>query len=882
MTDDDPDLTLRMPTPQPDKPRTGSTSNRSKGWQPPTVEELQLRLPSYQINSLLGRGGMGAVYLGAQTHLDRAVAIKIMPPIEDDDQEGMDFSARFKNEAKAMAKLNHPGIVKVFDFGETADGLLYIVMEFIEGTDVAQMLKQQERLPAEHALAITAHVCDALQYAHARGIVHRDIKPANVMVGYDGVVKVADFGLAKMHRAGESGLTRSGMALGTLHYMAPEALMLGSSVDGRADVYAMGVMLYQMLTGRLPQGIFKMPSQIVPGLDPRYDGIVAKALREDRELRQQSAAELRADLDGILSRPIAKVEAEAKRAPAALPAQTRPHRPAGQPFHAPESRLPRQPPRTSATTVLAWVTLIALCAASMYFWQLPRPEPSLETTRVDEKATTAGSGAMATTPQPTIPKTTPARPIPPKDIIGRFTFDGTTPDPGARITNAVQQNGVLELTGLYEFGKPPGYRVTFATPSLDYSRFTVAARLRPERLNDVLLVGGTGYRWLSVRWIATNRLIFSMNNQRFNHTITGVNFQTMQWITLAVSCDLTAKQAVVYLDGKSLARIPLPDDFKLEVIGSKAEQSDKVWTTTNYSNGGAFRGLLDELVVYGRILTDQEIASLRLGENTVVPEKALAVESITPSSSTILKLGEKMTVGISYNNTFADGVQIFARPYTGGKMSPGYGAHTSAVYPRGKGKLEGWFSLQQPGAVDEVRVEMLNTRSKQVVAIASYFMKATWSNTGALTPAARSSPPAPNIKLGQELPIKFKAVDGRDVDLAALKGKVVLIDFWATWCGPCVVEIPKVISTYQKYHDKGFEIIGISFDSDKAALERMTKERGMTWPQYFDGKTWQNTFGTQFGIRAVPTMWLISKQGKVASLNARADLAAQVERLLGE
>jgi serine/threonine protein kinase len=166
----------------------------------------------------------------------------------------------------------------VYDFGETATGLLYIVMEFVDGTDVAKMIAQQKRLHTEHAMAITAHVCDALAYAHERGIIHRDIKPANIMVGYDGVVKVADFGLAKISTtAGQTrGLTQSGMAMGTLHFMAPEALMLGSAVDHRADIYAVGVMLYQMLTGKLPQGMFELPSMQVQGLDPRYDGIIAK------------------------------------------------------------------------------------------------------------------------------------------------------------------------------------------------------------------------------------------------------------------------------------------------------------------------------------------------------------------------------------------------------------------------------------------------------------------------------------------------------------------------------------------------------------------------------------------------------------------------------
>ncbi len=246
-------------------PESPPPSTPRQIWQPPSAEELQVLLPQYEISEMLGRGGMGAVYKGRQIALDRPVAIKILSNLLD--EADASFAERFKNEARAMGRIMHPGVVAVFDFGETPDGLLYIVMEFVEGTDVSRMLARQKQLPAEHAMAITAHVLDALAYAHERGIIHRDIKPANIMVGYDGVVKVADFGLAKMTSVeGMSGLTQSGTAMGTLHYMAPESLMLGTSVDHRADIYAVGVMLYQMLTGMLPQGIFKMPPRLFPVL----------------------------------------------------------------------------------------------------------------------------------------------------------------------------------------------------------------------------------------------------------------------------------------------------------------------------------------------------------------------------------------------------------------------------------------------------------------------------------------------------------------------------------------------------------------------------------------------------------------------------------------
>jgi peroxiredoxin len=145
-------------------------------------------------------------------------------------------------------------------------------------------------------------------------------------------------------------------------------------------------------------------------------------------------------------------------------------------------------------------------------------------------------------------------------------------------------------------------------------------------------------------------------------------------------------------------------------------------------------------------------------------------------------------------------------------------------------------------------------------------------------PAAAATTPAP---AAADMPdIQFTAVDGRKVDLASLRGKVVLIDFWATWCGPCMGEIPHVVDAYNKYHEQGFEIIGISFDTNKVTLQRVTEDKGMPWPQYFDGKGWKNDFGVKYGIHAIPTMWLIDQQGKIVTKNARTNLADQVAKLL--
>jgi serine/threonine protein kinase len=384
-----------------------SSSKPSKGWQPPALEEMQAMLPQYEFISLLGRGGMGAVYKARQVSLQRSVAIKVLPADLIDDLDA-NFAERFKNEARTMARMNHAGIVKVYDFGETQAGLLYIVMEFIDGTDVAQMIRAQGKLTQDHALAITAHVGDALAYAHKNGVIHRDIKPANILINQEGTVKVADFGLAKMNDASQRGLTKTNTAMGTPDFVAPEALSPGTVVDGRADLYAMGVMLYQMLTGEIPRGMWSMPSTKV-GTDPRYDAVILKAMQTDRELRYQDATEIRRDLDVIMTQPLPKEEPKPVATPAQQPAANRPS--GAQPQAGPRGsrpmpqgqiRPPAAPPvkKKSNDTLIYLVAMVVIGGLAGLFMLSGGKQPAKPTP--DTTTDTAGQ------PKPTTPSARPS------------------------------------------------------------------------------------------------------------------------------------------------------------------------------------------------------------------------------------------------------------------------------------------------------------------------------------------------------------------------------------------------------------------------------------------------------------------------------------------
>jgi len=294
---------------------TQSVAPPSKNTPPPSVAEIAAHFPELEVLELIGVGGMGAVYKARQPKLDRLVVLKIL---SSDLAGDPTFAERFDREARVLARLSHPNIVTVFDTG-MAGPFAYLMMEYVDGVNLRQAMKAGRFTPVD-ALSLVQDVCGALKFAHEKGILHRDIKPENILIDSRGQVKIADFGIAKL--VGENDheqltLTQRGFVLGSPHYMAPEQFESPGDVDQRADIYSLGVVLYELLTGELPLGRFAPPSK-KSAVDARIDEIVMRTLERERELRFQTVGEVKTQMQAATEAKAARAEDSCDR-PTTIP-----------------------------------------------------------------------------------------------------------------------------------------------------------------------------------------------------------------------------------------------------------------------------------------------------------------------------------------------------------------------------------------------------------------------------------------------------------------------------------------------------------------------------------------------------------------------------------
>ncbi len=387
-----------------------SDSQEHAGFLAPDPSELNQLFPGYEIESLIATGGMGAVYCAIQKSLDRTVALKILPHEFSKDAA---FCAGFEAEAKAMARLNHPNLIGVYDFGEV-NGMLFIIMEYVAGKSIYHSAHGKAIDPSEVIRLVTG-VCNGLAHAHENGIIHRDIKPSNILLDSNTQPKIGDFGLA---RPIERKIQEGEEIFGTPHYTAPEVVNAPHTVDYRADIFSVGVMLHELLTGKLPADDPRPPS-VISRCDPRFDIIVRRATHAAPAGRYASAADMAKDLAIIATSSGQRVQ--------------RPGAPAGPGHAGPRVAAPLQPRRpvkarkSSNSSFFIIVLLLAALGYGAYVYLTKAAPPPPVVSSVPPKSAPSN-------PPPAILPTEPAADAGSETEPEPSTQSSPTPEPAAQPT----------------------------------------------------------------------------------------------------------------------------------------------------------------------------------------------------------------------------------------------------------------------------------------------------------------------------------------------------------------------------------------------------------------------------------------------------------------
>ena len=393
----------------------------------------------YTVERVLGVGGMGVVVAARHIHLDEHVAIKFMLPAVA--AHGGELVARFMREGRAAAKIRSEHVARVTDVGTLEHGVPYLVMEYLRGRDLQEVLDAEGQLPAEDALDFVLQAGEALAEAHSLGIVHRDLKPANLFLAHraDGspCIKVLDFGISKMSTAGESGVTRSQATMGSPLYMSPEQVMSAGNVDARADIWSLGVILYQLVAGRLPfegesvaQVVFKVVQapapplrEIVPHVHPAVDAAVMRCLEKDRAARFQSVGELAV---ALASAAPARAEVSIERITRLLsnnssrPPATSGRPPSQTPAFALTSPEAAPPMRRVGLVVLAVLLFLSVGvgAAALVVKQRAQARPATATSERTTSGASAASLPVASVAPAPLPSSAALAPEPPAPVTG--------------------------------------------------------------------------------------------------------------------------------------------------------------------------------------------------------------------------------------------------------------------------------------------------------------------------------------------------------------------------------------------------------------------------------------------------------------------------------
>lgn len=731
-----------------------------------TPEELAPHFPQLEVLELIGRGGMGVVYKAKQKSLDRFVALKLLSP---DTEKDHAFAQRFATEARALAQMVHQNIVTVYDFGESG-GFYYLLMEYVDGVNLRQAM-QAGRITPEQALTIVPPVCEALQYAHERGIVHRDIKPENLLLNKQGQIKIADFGIAKMVGHAEPNEEANShpqeghttFVGGTPPYMAPEQKERAAP-DHRADIYSLGVVLYELLTGELPTASLQLPSERIQ-VDVRLDEIVLRALEKSPELRFQTAADFRTQLATI--------------------------------HHAPQSASPplKRSSHKASTLQVATLSVIgtlivlfSLILVSRFFYSKSGRTPNskyrladvrgstdmtrgiIEPTRIPLQWHAEGGFRRVGSYKPILLKTTPNKP----DHVSR------TPDNLIRPFYAEVKLGSKTLSKFNTLtflvdravGKTETRVILDSNGNGDLTDDSPAELEHVGRLKDgSFSLSGTG--WASLPYEGESSRV------------------SVRFHTIPQSLDSENPPTVVYsLDGYAEGKIQGPRGIWLPIVLRDSDGDG------DFSTGPSIHVDTDADGEYRR--TGKFFGDARAFQ---INQVKFLISDIPPSGTAMVQAAH-----IGTQEPLID--HSIAPKKTPSPTTPKTGLIGAKILP---GEVAPTFT-------------------------------ATTMNHGAV-----------------EMPKSYK-------------GKILLLDFWATWCGPCIRELPNVSAAYEKYHDQGLEVLSISLDTEKSLdnLPAILTKHRMVWPQVCDAAKFDSALVKLYGIRGIPATVLIDgDSGKILATDLR-------------
>jgi thiol-disulfide isomerase/thioredoxin len=750
---------------------------------------LSSQFGRYRILKRLGRGGMGTVYLALDTQLDRQVALKVPHFRAEDGPEAVE---RFYREARSAATIQHPNICPVFDVGEI-DGTHYLTMACIEGRPLSDYLTDGKPLPQRQVAAVVRKLALALQEAHARGIIHRDLKPSNIMIDKRREPVIMDFGLARRLGHNDTRLTHSGSIVGTPAYMSPEQVEGDLEAMGPpSDVYSLGVMLYELLSGRPPfdgsvgavlsKILTQEPAPLAerrPDVDRDLAAICRKAMAKRLADRYANAGELATELADYLQ--------ARGRAPTGAQNPS-----AGRPVAAADSLLG---PESLADRFFA--RLESEQGTKSVLFRHARRAPARGGRRLGPWIALGCGGLFALI------------------LLGIVLLVRT-------------RNGTI--------------RIELSSPAANVQVKVDGETVHIEGLDDPL----------------------TLEAGEHNLLVTGKNFKTV------------SEKFEVERGGESVLRVtlvPLAAEEKVVISPEAAKPDDPPSESTTADDA------------------PNDISS----ESTMADDAPTGTPAEPPAEEVVAGIPTLLSPpeGAVLDNGRFDGSdpEIWDFDWSDVPGATAYHLHVigskakfpvidrsdlpeSAFHFEGRGYIAGH---NLPGWRWKVRAK-LDGQWGAWSAERTFDVEPPDTDPPGEAPADAPRPrpvqALTNVEVGQALEIAGPLAGGGEFDLVKhFAGKVVLVDFWATWCGPCVAEMPNVLAVYEKYHDKGFEVVGVSLDNSADELAEFVEERKLPWPQiHFPGESeagWKNPLVAQYAIRGIPCALLLDREGKVLAVGLR-------------